>query len=230
MGGVPVVEKLMVIILLLFTVGIPSSGRSQVIVVDDDFNDADLTTGTVWSGDTADFTTVNEAGNYRLRLNAPAAGTSRLVTSSAAAFGSWEFFVHFDFSTLSGSNNLTVYLTSDRSDLEGEVNGYALRAGEAGGDDLFELVRYDRGSASETILRGRTNINNGGAYQVKVDRTPGGRWTLAVARGYGSEPVEEATGLDNTHTASSYFGFQPSYTSTRADAFYFDDLVITKSP
>lgn len=219
---------LSILFLLLFS--FPFSGTTQNIIVDDNFEDGNITAGTVWSGDENDFAVVDENGNYRLRLNASEAGSSHLVTSSAAAYGSWELFVRLDFSTLSGSNNLTVFLISDISDLAGDVNGYAIVAGETGSEDVFELVRYDEGSETETILSGTTNINEGGDYRVKMERSSDGRWMLYVGKGYGSTPVQEASGRDNTHSGSEYFGFLPAYTATRSDKFFFDDVVISKSP
>jgi len=220
--------RISILILLLFQ--LISQGYAQVVTVSDDFEDGEFTSDPRWSGNTDAFRIADEAGNRLLQLDAPEAGRSYLSTASAAAYGRWEMNVRFDFATLSASNNLTIFLISDLADLTGELNGYALIAGESGSDDAFELVRYDGGSVAETVLRGTTNVNSGGDYRVGVDRSPEGRWTLSVASGSDSEPSAEAEGTDNTYATSGYFGIMPAYTSTRSDAFYFDDVVITKSP
>ncbi|MDZ7690553.1 MAG: hypothetical protein U5K69_05355 [Balneolaceae bacterium] len=208
----------------------PALISGQNIQLDDPFDDGDFTNNPTWDGTGSSFTIFEDSGNNQLQLNATDAGSSYLSTSSATAYGSWEFFIHLDFTTLSGSNNLTVFLTSNMADLFGEVSGYALQAGESGSGDVFTIVRYEDGSVVETVVTGTTNINDGGEFQVKAERSPDGTWILSVAEGYGSTPVQEATGADNEYNSSFYFGFRPDYTSTRTDLFYFDDIVITQAP
>ncbi|MDR8392211.1 lamin tail domain-containing protein [Aliifodinibius sp. S!AR15-10] len=214
---------------ILLAFFIPSKCISQTLLIDENFSDGDLTSSPVWNGDTGSFTITDISGNNTLQLNAGDSGTTYLGTPSSAAYGTWSFFLRFDFS-LSGSNNITVFLTSDKPDLSGEVTGYALVAGESGSDDIFKVVRYDDGTEAETVITGTTNVSSGGEYQVTVNRNSDGKWTLSVAEGYESIPKQEATGVDNTHTSSSYFGFKPEYTSTRADKFFFDDISISKAP
>lgn len=207
----------------------PTTNTAQTVTFSDNFEDEDLSNAPTWNGNSLDFIIVDDNTNKQLRLNAAEAGSSYLTTFSTTAFGSWEFFVRLDFSP-SGSNNLKVFLASDQLDLSGTVNGFVLRAGESGSDDVFRLVRYEDGAVANTILSGTTDISSGGAFQVVVKRSTAGEWTLNVSPGYGSVPLQEGTGFDDTHISPNYFGFIADYTSSRTDRFYFDDITVTQSP
>ncbi|RNC84671.1 MAG: hypothetical protein ED557_06745 [Balneola sp.] len=188
---------------------------------EDDFSDGDFTSNPVWSGADSNFVIFELDGNNALRLNDNEASTSYLSTASSNVIGEWEFFVRIDGGAPSNSNRAEVYLMSDIADLDGAVNGYALRIGQTG-DDVFTLVRFDAGSQS-TILQDTTIFQAGGEYRVKVSRDGSGSWSIEVGEGYNGDLKNSGnTALDNTHTSSSFFGVWVSYTSTRTDDFYFD--------
>ncbi len=188
---------------------------------EDDFSDGDFTTNPAWSGADSNFVIFDLDGNNVLRLNDNEASSSYLSTASSTIIGEWEFFVRIDGGAPSNSNRAEIYLMSDIADLDGAVNGYALRIGQTG-DDVFTLVRLDAGSQT-TILQDTTVFQAGGEYRVKVSRDGSGNWSIEVGEGYNGELKDSGnTILDNTHTSSSFFGVWVSYTSTRTDDFYFD--------
>lgn len=204
---------------------------------EDGFSDGNFTENPEWSGDTNNFTvgTVTDDpvldGNFLLRLNAETAGTSYLSAPSAQADGYWEFFVRQDFAP-SNNNRAYIYLMSDTADLSdsGSANGYALRTGENGSNDVFRLFKITNGAEDGEILTGITDISQGGGFRVKITRNTNGDWTLETAPGYGGELVQEDTGNDNTYTSTAYFGVRTIYTATRTRDFYFDFKIDLPEP
>ncbi|MFU8812535.1 MAG: lamin tail domain-containing protein [Balneolaceae bacterium] len=212
------------ILLLLCFLLTTVTATAQVVVVNDDFEDQDLTSNPAWTGDLSIFTFVPDNGNTLLRLNDTGGGTAQLRTLSSAAFGSWEFFIDQDFAP-SNNNRGFIFLMSDRENLSGAVNGYAIRTGENLSPNFFRLFRFDNGVETE-IATGTLDISSGGPFQVRVERTLDGEWTLLESAGFGSTPQPAATVTDNTHTESEWFGFLLNYTSTRAQNFFFDNIVV----
>src|SRR5690554_4934479 len=209
---------------------------AQQVNFEDGFTDGDFTSSPTWSGNDGDFiiTTITGdpalAGNPVLRLNAPAAtSSSYLSTPSTNVEGYWEFFVRMDFEPSAG-NRTQVFLMSDIADLSGAVNGYALRGGENGANDVFRLFKMTAGAEDTEVLTGTTNISDGGSYRVKVTRDATGNWTLEVAEGYDGILAEDATGTDNSYTTASHFGVRATYTSTRSKLFYFDFKIDLPKP
>lgn len=205
-------------LLLFVLITLPSLAVAQTVNFQDDFSDQDISD---WSGDTGNFIFTEESGNTLLQQNAPSAGSSYLSIPSTDVEGYWEFFVRMDFSPSDG-NKTEIYLMSNSDDLTGALDGYKLLAGEDGSNDVFRLFRIDAGSEASEIITGTTNISSGGDYRVKVTRDASGNWTLEVAEGYAGVLNEEGTGTDNTYTSATHFGFNTTYTSTRADLFTFD--------
>ncbi len=198
------------------------SVSGQNINFADGFEDGDFTVNPPWSGDTGDFVVTPGSPNFLLQLKGNGEGISYLSAPSSAVVGIWEMYIELQFSP-SNSNRADIFLMSDIADLEGAVNGYALRAGESGSNDVFRIVRYDEGSETSTVLSGITDISSGGQFRVKVSRTARGDWALEVGPGYdGLLSPEGGIQNDNTHTSAFWFGVRATYTSSRADAFFFD--------
>jgi len=215
------------LLLLLFLYIGENSGYAQIEILNEDFNNQDFQLEPVWTGDIQNFireTDNDQEGNHLLRLNAAGAGVSILSTSSEAAYGVWELFIRQDF-TPSNSNFSYIFLIADRPDLNGPVNGYALRTGESGSPKRFRLYRFTNGEPEE-IMAGETEIG-AGDYTLRVERSFEGEWKLFVSGGFDTVPILDSMPvIDNTHRYSSHFGLMLQYTSTRADKFYFDNLKI----
>lgn len=205
-------------LLLLFSI-LPYLGVSQTANFEDDFSDQDISD---WIGDIADFQFVTESGNILLQQNAAMAGGSQLSIASTNSVGFWEFFLRIDGFSPSDGNKVEFYLMSDSADFNHALNGYMLQGGENGSSDVFRLFKITAGVKDGEILTGTTNISAGGDYRIRVTRDASGNWALAVSNSYIVEPVQEAVGIDNNYTTTSYFGFKTTYSSTRRDKFFFD--------
>lgn len=208
-----------IIILLFIWVEVPA----QSLNFEDGFEDGDFSSTPAWIGDTTDYRIIQSDPNHLLQLHAESSGSRYLSTPSSEITGSWEFFIFFDGFEPSGSNKAEIFLMSDRADLNGPVNGYALRAGESG-EDYFHIVRYENGVETTTILSDTTLIiSEGGGYRIRVSRSSTGNWQLATGIGYDGKLYDSgSSALDNTFTASAYFGVRTTFTSTRTDKFYYD--------
>jgi len=196
---------------------------AQTVNFEDGFEDGDFNENPSWIGNIDDYIVTSGSPNYLLQLNATSESPRYLSTPSTSVVGFWEFYVAFDGFEPSGSNKAEVFLMSDISDLTGPVNGYAIKAGESG-PDVFHLVRYDNGVESATVLSDTTVISSaGGGYRIRATRESGGSWQLQVGSGYeASLPDTGIRAIDNTHTASLYFGVKTTFSSTRSDKFYYD--------
>jgi hypothetical protein len=210
----------------LTTIILPlASVFAQTNLLDEDFEDRNLSENPAWTGNLDHFIFYEKDENTLLRLNAPEPGTTQLRTRSDVAFGTWTLFFEQDFPP-SNNNRALIYLLSDREDLSDSVNGYAIRTGENSSPNFIRLFRVTDGNLTE-ILTGGLDISQGGAYQVKLTRSGDGIWSLYESKGYQSSPLYVNSIQDNVHTSSNWFGMILSYTSSRKDGFYFDDISIT---
>ncbi len=219
--------------LLLFFLLMPCLAKAQQVIINETFEDGDFTINPEWVGDINEWTIVEEDSNNLLRLNGDSqnGGNHYLSTASISNFGSWEFYVRLDGFATSNNNRAHFYLTSDRPDLTGAVNGYAVRIGESGGNKFFRIVRFDEGEQGAVLVSGTTLIEQNIPYRVRVTRSNEGEWALFVATGDDSDFEPEGTpAIDLTYTNSQYIGVRARYTATRFDRFFFDDIVVTKDP
>ncbi len=192
----------------------------------EDFSEGDLSTGpTLWTGDLAHFK-INPA--QQLQLMAPGAGTSRISTWQFIPDSArWDFFVRLDFSP-SNANLVGIALMTDQEDfLTG--NGYYLEAGETGSSDAFHFYRLDGGQ--RTLLASGTAGSMGGnaaVVRARMERRTSGLWTFLADYTGGWDFKEEFTVQDTVWPTGSeqWFGIGCTYTSTRTDKYYFDDLGI----
>lgn len=206
-------------LILLFT----NISYSQVV---DHFSDNDFTLNPPWAGDNSKFT----IDNFKLRLQAPAATSTAYLstTNNAINSGVWEFTLRLEFNP-SSSNYVRVYLVSDQADLLGSLNGYFVLIGDP--QDEISLYRQSGSSIIKIVdgPDGRVNLSIVD-LAVKVTRDDQGNWELFSDVGVTGNFNSEGTAVDNTFKASTYFGIVCTYTSTRSDKFYFDDLVVTGNP
>lgn len=191
--------------------------------VQDDFADGDFTVNPSWTGDQAKFEVNNE---HQLHLNAPAVTDAAYLSTPNSSIDNteWLFYFKLDFSP-SGSNYLKAYLVADAADLKQPLNGYFLKMGEDGSNDAIDLY-LQQGSTTTLIMQGidghvAASVNN---IAIKVLRDNAGNWEVYSDLTGGSNFMLEGTATDNTITATTYFGFLCTYTSTRSTAFYFDNV------
>ncbi|MCB9198073.1 MAG: lamin tail domain-containing protein [Flavobacteriales bacterium] len=201
-------------------------GTSMLLAqVSDDFSDGDFTNNPVWSGDDVDF---EVDGSFMLHLNAPAVSATKYLSTPSVAIenGSWEFIVQITFNP-SSSNYTDVYLTSSSADLSSSLNGYFVRIGNS--DDDVSLYKQD-GLIKTEIIDGQDGILNVNSSLVKVlaTRSATGDWVLSAdtSAGFtGYNAMGSVTDVD--FSTSTYFGVSCTFTSTRSDKFYFDDINVT---
>jgi len=192
----------------------------------ENFDDGSFTNGPVWSGD-ADVFIVNAASE--LQLNDDVGGTAYLSTPvSTAGATTWEFLFRLDFAP-STSNQLRIYLKASAADLSGSLTGYLLQIGASGSDDAIEFRRQNGGTSS-TLLLSSTPGSVGSELalaRVRVVRDAGGNWELfADYTGGTTNFMSEGIVFDDTYPSGNFFGFHCEYSSTRADKFFFDDIII----
>ena len=192
--------------------------------ISDDFQDGDFTSNPTWLGDVDKFI-VN--GASELQLFDDAGGESVLYLNAVTADSTqWEFYVRQEFAP-SSSNYAEVILRSNSIDLAGSYNGYFLKmGGESGDTDALELYRKD-GNTSELLFRGNDGElggdPSGGRFRITVNFE--GDWEIWADYTGASDFTLLGTAQDNTYLEGQYFGFHCTYTSTRADKFYFDDIL-----
>jgi hypothetical protein len=216
-----------VILLLL-----PSALWCQITIVDD-FSDGDYANMPTWSGDTV--FEVDTA--FELHLNDVAAGGAYLSTNSAIIDdATWQFYARMEFNP-SSSNYFKVYLVSDRADVSGNVNGYYVRVGGSSADRI-SLYRQSGGTSSLVAESTDDWVDlNAVEVGIKVTRDSSGFWVLYADTAGGTNYTAIDSAFDNTHSISTYFGLECTYTSTRSDKFFFDNFHLsgkafsdTKSP
>jgi|AntRauTorcE11897_2_1112592.scaffolds.fasta_scaffold00709_1 hypothetical protein len=221
--------------LILFTLIItllPTAVYPQTTVLQDNFEDNDLTLNPTWSGDLDDFSfdSESEQNNTLLRLDAdPDPTRTQIVAESATVTGTWQFYVRQDFNP-SNFNRAFIFLMADQADLNyldgSNVSGYALRTGDNDSPRKFRLVRFDAGNQTE-MIESDTVIEEGVGYSIQVSRSEDGVWRLSVAPGRNQTPLPESEPVtDQTYTSSSYFGLLLRYSSGNINRFYFDDFQI----
>ncbi|WP_173021608.1 lamin tail domain-containing protein [Lewinella sp. W8] len=192
----------------------------------DDFSDGDLL-NPEWTGDTPDFVVTDG----RLRLMATGAGSSRLQTltpvEATAEQLVYSFLVEMDFAP-SGSNYSEIFLR-DSQDAQRVIT---LRfGGISGSDDALE-ISFSAGGNVEGTLGGAAGALGSSPAVVRFELKRTGQadnytWSLATNYTGGSELTEEDTFSTTERFAPDIFEILATYTSTRADRFSFDDLIVS---
>lgn len=185
----------------------------------DDFTDGNFTTDPVWFGDVSEF----QVQDQKLLSNGPDATAELYLSTPNSIIDNvvWEFYTEMGFAP-SGSNKIRVYLMADQANLESDPLGYFIEIGQTG-DDFLTLYRND-GGATTAILTGSTAFN--AQVRVKVIRSADGEWQLFTDHSGGTNFTSEGAVTDNTYSSTSYFGIIVNHTSSRKNAFTFDDFVI----
>lgn len=211
--------------LLFFIIfGLTTSVQAQFLR--NDFSDPDLSD---WQGDLEKFS----VSNGLLQLSDSNAGSSNTAYLSIPAPNStlentiWETWVRLDFSP-STSNFARLYLSASNPNLNEDQQGYYLMVGGISGDqDAVELYRQD-GSNSTLLISGSAGAVGGSSVlaSVQVTRNETGLWRLAVDYTGEENFQQEGEAIDETYPMGRYFGFYCRYSSTRSEAFFFDDVLV----
>ncbi len=195
----------------------------------DDFSDGDFSNDPTWLGDTGRFTVTD--GELQLLHQEPESNNESLLYTAAATSAdeatTWSFYARTAFSP-SSSNFARVYLAASTPDLAGSVNGYYVRIGGiSGSDDAVELYRQDGNSATLLISGTAGAVGEDPAEaRVRVTRSPGGEWVLETDYSGGTDFTVEGSATDLTYPTAGFFGWVCTYTSTRAELFFLDDVLV----
>jgi Lamin Tail Domain/Bacterial Ig-like domain len=191
--------------------------------IEDNFNDGNFTTNPVWQGDAANFQ-INAA--QELQLNAPTGGVSQLWTQGNITDSTiWLLDFRLDFAP-SATNKVTIMLLADQPALT--ANGYYVEMGEDGSADAFRFYRQD---ASGTTLLATGVAGFGGGTTIdmtlRIKRTTAGVWTcIATSAGGPIIPQFEVSDATIGGATDRWFGLICTYTATRKDKFFFDNISI----
>ena len=192
------------------------------------FEDGDFTVNPNWNGDENVFI-VNASEELQLSdLNVLQSESYLSVGASTGMEANWTFKTRLDFSP-SGSNFSRIYLNANQQDLTQSLNGYFIQIGGISGDqDAVELVRQD-GSTLTTLISGTPGAAATSTVEVNVivDRDANGLWELQVDYTGDGNFDNEGTAVDATYVQGSYFGIVCTYTSSRSEAFFLDDISIS---
>ncbi len=190
--------------------------------INQDFNNSDLST---WSGDTDRFI-IN--ADLQLQLSDIETGTSSIYTETTYGDSTvWTTDVSLDFSP-SASNRLQVWLAIDDTDIV-MASGYILEIGENGSDDAIRLVEVIDGNTTNIASGIIGNVGSAFDYTIQLIRDSKDVWTLR------SKPVDDITFTQEFSLQYSpqvdfnslkFFGFNCSYSATRADKFFFDNIIV----
>lgn len=214
--------KLILTILLVIKFGFWC--RAQVF---DDFADGDFKENPTWLGNDSLFI-INE--NKQLQLNASTESNSYLsVAYENGDELEWRFWIKEKFSP-SGNNYCDVYLISDCDNLKTANQGYILRFGEAGSEDVIRLLRFKTGNYFINLCGGSdTFIASSFSTFVKVTYDKSNHWKIFIDKEGSGFYKLEAEGYDDNpllFNDTVYFGFDCNFTSSNTKQFYFDDIYI----
>ena len=208
----------LIILLTLFSLELKSQ-------VNETFSGINFNETGIWAGDINNFTKNNLSQG---QLNAPGAGTSYFSTPL-----SWEdsyefsFWVKMNFAP-SKSNRLGIYLQNENSDLN-TGNGLFLSIGEDGSNDGVKLnygsltssipiAEAGNGQFADIVEGWFKGSVTQGHLKIDFQKTD-----LSIINIYdGARPDEFILGQP------THFGFWMTYTVTRKEEFYFDDIIIKK--
>lgn len=185
----------------------------------DTFADSNFSQNPIWFGDTADF---QVSAPKELRLNAPAISDNKIIQTSSQTIweASWEFRVKYNFNP--STNNFSKVYFACQAGLQ---NGYYV---QLGGDsqDRISLRKIENGT-SNIILQSTDDWLDLSAVNVniKVERDINGTFSL-LADTSGTFSLIGVT-TDSTFFTSSIFAWECTYTSTRSDKFFIDDIFVS---
>lgn len=206
----------LLLILILMTTRI----HGQIV---DDFSDGDFTVNPSWHGTDSLFVVNDE---YQLQTNGSVPGVAWLsVPYNLCDTLEWSFMIGEKFSP-SSKNFCDVFLCSDNEELVMARQGCFLRLGEAGSEDVVELMKMDDGVVS-SICRGTdTFVSSSFTAYFKIRRYPDGLWEVFVDKTGEGHYLLETQGYDDSFSPVGYFGLVATYTASNAKRFFFDDLYI----
>ena len=211
-------NKRIIIAILCFTASILSAQLNE------SFDDGDFNSNPTWVGETSNFV-VNT--NLEMQLMAPAAGTSEIgIVTTFSDSIIWDLYFNMDFAP-SNTNKLIITLWKDQV----TEDSYTLEIGETGSDDAFHFFENKGGNTTEIAAGTLAALGSDPATaRMRMIKTSDDIWTMSVNYSGSAVLSEDFMVMWDTPDLSGdhYFGFNCSYSSTRIDKFFFDDIGINE--
>lgn len=163
----------------------------------------------------------------RLRGNTQRSDTSWLAAPAQIFHGEWNYIIDIRGEP-SNTNRVDLVLMSDSDDLKSPFNGYLIKAGDNGSNDVFRLMRVDSGTLVP-LISGTLPISGGGTFKIRLERNPVGQWTMYAAK------LDDAFTLQGVVSDARYgnlgfTGFRMIYTRTRNSDYAIGPITIAKNP
>ena len=196
--------------ILLLLIPFKIFGQLQI-----DFNDNSLSQ---WFGDTSHYQIDSLQQLQLFGLNQ--SSTSTIYHPSRAILnGKWQFDVSMDFNPFS-SNYCQIFLCMDE-----DLNSYFVRLG--GSDDEVSLFKSSNNQNSE-IIDGTNDLLDLDSVKitVKVERDSIGNWHLWT-KSKDSQWSLQGSSFENSFNMSQSFAISCTYTTTRSQEFFFDNISIS---
>ncbi len=190
------------------------------------FSNQNLKYPKLWIGDTSSFM-INSQAELQLNASSSNSPIGLGTTSSIALNAEWDFYIKLDFSP-SSSNFAEIYLMSDNANPNHSLNAYFVRiGGVSGSSDAVSLYKKENGSNTK-IIEGREGVAGTSTVEmrVKVKRDSVYQWELFTDTSLQGNYILEGSTIDSSFLSSNYFGLKYTFTSTRADKFYLDEISV----
>ncbi|MCB9260798.1 MAG: lamin tail domain-containing protein [Flavobacteriales bacterium] len=215
-----------VVWLLLF----PHLAIAQNNLVQDNFEDNDLSQNPIWIGNISEF--ANTGGI--LKSNSDSVNHAFFITTQINfnKENEWTLDVNIPIAT-SSANYVDVVLGSDSANLLSKYNGHFLRIG--GTSDNFSLFRNEAGSPI-LLANGANGHSNNFNGQIKIVRDSLGNWLVSYDNGFSGNFVFLTSVSSIFFSDSKYCGIivRQSTTSFHKkhsfDNFYFGQPRVDKTP
>ncbi len=196
----------------------------------EDFSDGDITINPTWvssdeSGNGTDFTVAAE----ELQSLGPSATSTIFISTEAVPSTSgnlivWEFYARYEQSP-SSSNNIEIFVLSNKSNLSSDPQGYFIRLGESGSNDGIDFFKTS--SSIPLIEDANPSVATGIDVRIRLSRDDQGNWLLEADPTGGTTYSTIGSVSDTEFIIGPHFGFKVAHTSTRRERFFFDDIEIT---
>jgi len=214
-------KKILLISLLLFS-------KIAFSQVNESFSDGDFSQNPSWNGD-VNYFLINTQKQLQSQGQQLVSQTISLSTANQISLNaSWAFLVQLNFDPTT-TNYVRIYLTSDKEDLKGSLNGYFVQIGETGATDGFHLYKQS-GSSTTRIITGaqKTRANpNIVLAKIKVTRDATGQWEFFTDVSGGNNFTLEGSVMENSFITSAFSGVVCKYaTASRYNQYLFDDFKI----
>lgn len=189
----------------------------------DNFSDGDFISNPTWQGNIEGFK-VTDSLNLHLNAAAEAAESFLFTESNAIYNASWEVLITMDFNP--SSSNKAQFILNANTNNPNNFQGYFIEVGST--KDNVSLHKK-KGTSSTKLIEGVEDFLDMSKVNVRVKATLDslGNWQL-FADSIGGENYKflgQTNDLD--YPESNYTMLLCDYTSTRANKFWFDDVVVT---